>query len=229
MIAMTELSDAQARAEARQLAQEQAGLRRVATLVAQDAPPSELFDAVPREGGTLPGGDFAGLARFDGNAVVAVGVWAADGEHPPVPPCWRMQEGDPATTIARVRKAVRWGDWTNVPGPLAEFIRGVVGARSSVGTPIVVEGRLWGALALHSRRSASFPPDTEARMQQFTDLVGNAIANAEARGEVARLADEQAALRRVATLVAQRVGPDQVFQAVADEVAALFGHDFAAI
>ena len=74
----------------------------------------------------------------------------------------------------------------------------MLGVSSSVGCPIVVDGRLWGALAVHSKQSQPLPPDTESRIAQFTDLVGTAIANAESRGRGARLADEQAALRRVA-------------------------------
>ena len=72
-----------------------------------------------------------------------------------------------------------------------------------MGTPIVVEGRLWGAMIAASTHDERLPADTESRIGQFTELMATAIANAEARAEVARLADEQAALRRVATLVAQ--------------------------
>ena len=71
-----------------------------------------------------------------------------------------------------------------------------------------------------------FPADAEQRMAGFTELVGTAIANAESRAqleesrdEVHRLADEQAALRRVATLVARGVAPMEVFAAVVEEVA----------
>src|SRR4051794_27034760 len=216
----TAIASADARAEVGRLAREHAALRRVATLVAQDVPANELFDAVAREVGTLLGGDFAGLARFDDGFAVGLGAWAADGEHPPFPPRWPIQSGDPATTIEDACAPMRWNDWTDVPGPIAAFFR-EIGVRSSVGTPIVVEGRLWGALALHSKRGAPFPPETEARMQEFTDLVGTAIANAQARGDLSELAREQAALRRVATLVAERAKPEQVFSAVADEVAAL--------
>jgi len=98
-----------------------------------------------------------------------------------------------------------------------------------VGTPIVVEGRLWGAMALHSKQAAPLPPDTEPRMSQFTDLVATAIANREARGEVTRLADEQAALRRVATLVVRGVPPDEIFSTVAMELRRLFGADIATV
>ena len=83
-----------------------------------------------------------------------------------------------------------------------------------MGTPIMVEGRLWGAMLAAGTHDAPLPPDTESRIEQFTELMATAIANAEARAEVARLADEQAALRRVATLVAQGAPPAAVFDAV---------------
>ncbi|HEY2603026.1 MAG TPA: GAF domain-containing protein [Thermoleophilaceae bacterium] len=204
------------------LADEQAALRRVAMLVAEDAPWTELFGAVAREVGTLLRADFSAMARFEDNGVFTVATWAADGEHPPVPERWEMQEGDPATTIAETRRAARWNDWSDVPGPIAEFIR-QLGIRCSVGTPIVVQGRLWGALAIHSRRPVPLPSSTEERMAQFTDLVGTAVANAEARAEAKALADEQAALRRVATLVAREAPQAEIFNAIAKELAGLLG------
>jgi PAS domain S-box-containing protein len=218
----TAIANAESRGALARLAEEQAALRRVAVLVAEDVPASELFGAVTREAGTLLAGDFAGMARFEGDAVVTVGVWAADGGHPPVPSRWEMQPGDPATTIADTREPARWDDWAGVPGPIARFIR-ELGIRSTVGTPIVVEGRLWGALALHSKQSVPLPPETESRMAQFTDLVATAIANRQARAELARLADEQAALRRVATLVARDTPQAEVFAAIATEIARLLG------
>jgi hypothetical protein len=57
-------------------------------------------------------------------------------------------------------------------------------------------------------------------MGQFTELMATAIANAEARAEVG-LADEQAALRRVATLVAHGPAAGAVLDAVTAEVAEL--------
>ena len=65
------------------------------------------------------------------------------------------------------------------------------------------------------------PPDTESRLTAFSELVATALSNAEARAEVRRLAHEQAALRRVATLVARESPPAEVFAAVAEEVARL--------
>jgi GAF domain-containing protein len=120
-------------------------------------------------------------------------------------------------------------DWAAVPGPLAEFIHEVMRVRSSVGCSIVVEGEVWGGLAVHSQQHEPLVADTESRLRSFADLVATAIANRDARAEVARLAHEQAALRRVATVVARGTGPEPVFRAVAAEVGALIDCDTAAI
>jgi PAS domain S-box-containing protein len=218
------------RDELRALADEQAALRRVATLVAQDAPSSELFGAVAGEVGVLLGADLGGMIRYEEDGTVtSVATWAAVGEHPPVPERWQIEPGDPAWMILETRAATRVEDWASVPGPFAEAVRNNFGVSSSVGCPIVAEGRLWGALAVHSKQSRPLPADTESRIAQFTDLVGTAIANAQSRAEVGRLAEEQAALRRVATLVAQGVPPDALFSAVCEEVEAIAGSDGSAL
>src|SRR2546421_385511 len=80
------------------------------------------------------------------------------------------------------------------------------GWRSGVGAPVIVEGRLWGVVAVASSDRA-LPLDTEGRLSEFTQLAATAIANAESREQLRQLAEEQAALRRVATLVAQGAPP----------------------
>ena len=94
-------------------------------------------------------------------------------------------------------------------------------------SPIVVEGALWGGLVVHSKRAEPFPQDTESRLANFTELVAAAIANTESRAGLARLGEEQAALRRVATLVARGVPPAEVFASVTEEVGRLLGTDLA--
>ena len=56
--------------------------------------------------------------------------------------------------------------------------------RSAVGTPIIVDGRLWGLIAAGSSLEQPLPPDTEARLASFTELVATAVANAESRAEL---------------------------------------------
>ena len=93
-----------------------------------------------------------------------------------------------------------------------------LGMRSSAGAPISVEGRLWGVMIVASTREHALLPGTEYRLAEFTKLIATTIANTQARQEVSALADEQAALRRVATLVARGEPPRGVFAAVAQEV-----------
>ena len=88
--------------------------------------------------------------------------------------------------------------WERAATDLAQSLH----VRSAVGAPILVEGKLWGALMAATRGVEPWAENAETRLAAFTELVATAIANAETRAEVERLADEQAALRRVATLVA---------------------------
>jgi signal transduction histidine kinase len=180
----TAISNSASREELARLADEQSALRRVATLVARAVPERELFGAVIEEVGGLVGADLAGMIRYEPDVTVTpVASWGAWGEHPPWPHPWPADEIDPATLIARTRRPVRinWGD---VTGTIATLLRGV-GIRSSVGSPILVGGRLWGALAVHTTRPHPFAADTESRLANFTELVATAISNIEARAELA--------------------------------------------
>ena len=80
--------------------------------------------------------------------------------------------------------AARVDDLGKATGSYAASLRGV-GIRSTVGTPILVEGRLWGAVLAGTRRSVPLPADTESRIREFTELVATAISNIEARSELA--------------------------------------------
>ena len=216
------------------LADEQAALRRVATLVARGVPPEKVFAAVTEEAGRLLDTDLAGMARYEGDDTVTVlATWAAEdehgGAHPLVPGPWPLEGGDLATMISRTGRPVRIDDYRGVTGRIATFVRDELGIRASVASPIIVEGRLWGALFIHSKQTQPLPRDTESRLTGFTELVATAVANAEARAEVGRLAEEQAALRRVATLVAREASPAEVFSAVTEELGRILGADIAAL
>ena len=99
----------------------------------------------------------------------------------------------------QTRRPARIDDYTQATGPVAEVAE-ALGIRSAVGVPINVQGRLWGAIVVVSTREDPLPSDTEDRLTGFTGLVGTAIANAQARVELREFAEEQAALRRMATL-----------------------------
>jgi len=135
-------------------------------------------------------------------------------------------------TVRRTGQAARVNDYRDVPGG-EPYLR--EGLRSAVALPIHVDGRLWGAIAVGSGQGP-LPDGTEQRMTEFTDLVATAVANAQnqaaleaSRDELSRLLAEQAALRRVATLVARGTDPGEVFSAVAEEVRRLLGADSAGI
>jgi signal transduction histidine kinase len=182
----TAIANAESRAELARLAEEQATLRRVATLVARGAPPEEVFAAVTAEAGRLLGAHLAGMARYDSDDTVTVlATWAAEGEHPLVPGPWPLEGGDLASTISRTGRPVRIDDYRGIPGRIAAFVREELGIGSSVGCPIVVEGRLWGALFVHAKQTHQpLARDTESRLTGFTELVATAIANAENRAEL---------------------------------------------
>ena len=225
----------QAEAHARralELADEQAALRRVATLVAGGVAPDELFLAVSDELEQLFTANGSGIGRFepDGSGVVSVGS-RVQGRIPN----GSRQDLDKsliAGEIYRTGRAARIdliGDDVRDANSLGEMAQQVLamGYSSIVGAPIVVEGELWGLMTTSSSHS-SLPPDIEKRVESFAELIATAIANAENRAELAaseararELALEQAALRRVATLVAQGATPSDVFSAVAEEVAGI--------
>jgi PAS domain S-box-containing protein len=201
------------------LADEQAALRRVATLVARETPSEEVFAAVAREVGEVLGVDATHLGRYDPDGtVVSVGQW---GKYAGVPIGARYPlEGDSVSArVLRTGRPARMDSY-DAPGTIAQTVR-EIGIRFSIGVPISVEGRPWGVMIATSKGPRPFAEEVESRLEDFTELVATAISNASARAEVHALADEQAALRRVATLVAQGAPPSAVFNAVAEEVGEL--------
>jgi signal transduction histidine kinase len=127
------------------------------------------------------------------------------------------------TLVAETGRPARVDGYDDASGEAAEIARRH-GWCSSIAAPISVEDRLWGVMLVATQGPAPFPAGAEERLSAFTELVATAIANAQTREELERLAAEQAALRRVATLVAQAPSPHDLFEAVAEEV----GHLLAA-
>ncbi|HWM09816.1 MAG TPA: GAF domain-containing protein, partial [Solirubrobacteraceae bacterium] len=217
----TAISNSASREELAQLADEQAALRRVATLVAQGDPPSDVFAAVAQEVGLLLGVDATHMARYElDGAATGVAAWSVAGDHKPVGTRVSTAGDSIVGIVLLTGTAARMNGYENASGPAAALGR-ELGLRSSVGAPIVVDQHPWGVMIVSSKGDRSLPVNTESRIAAFTELVAMAISNTAAREEVARLADEQAALRRVATLVARELPPAQVFAAVAEEVGRL--------
>ena len=170
--------------EVRHLAQEQAALRRVATLVAMESAPEKVFASVTEEIGKLLRLDLAALLRYetDGSATTIAG-WSRDGRNLPVGSRWRLAPGTVAARVWTTGHAQRLDDYTSARGPLAETL-GDLGVRSSAGSPVIVEGALWGVMVGASRSEEPIARGTELRLGEFTHLAGTAVANAESRGEL---------------------------------------------
>jgi signal transduction histidine kinase len=228
----TAIANTDSRAALARLAQEQAALRRVATLVAQATPPEQVLAAVAEETGRLLDVDYTVLIRSDPeNMITVVGGWAATGGALPSPAGSRFEVGgrNVSTLTLRTGRASRLDAYVDVTGSIGNTGAQGWGFRSSVGVPISVEGRPWGLILVAYTRDQQLPADTEARLASFTELVATAVANTESRAALARLAQEQTALRRVATLVAHGAAPEQVFAAVTEEYARLVPVDAAAM
>jgi PAS domain S-box-containing protein len=212
-------------AELRERAQEQAALRRVATLVAREAPQSDLFTAIAEEAGRLLRAEQIAMLRYESDSTAVVLAWTGPSpEAFPVGSVHPLGGRNLASRVFRSGHAERIDDYATASGEIAETIRSS-GTRGAVAAPILVEGRLWGVLVAGTTQDEPLPPETEDRLGEFTDLVATAIANVEARTEVERLAQEQAALRRVATLVAHGSPPSDVLEAVAAEMRGVLDAD----
>jgi PAS domain S-box-containing protein len=204
---------------------EQAALRRIATLVARGVPASDVVDGVAIEAIRFLNADLALLERYepDGGATVV----ASRGEVAGRLPAGTRITMDRDTLMERVFRTgrpTRIGDYSDVPGHWAAVAR-EGGVRSAIGAPITVEGHLWGVMIVASATDEPLPLDTTERLAEFTDLVATAISNLEGRAKLRLRTEEQAALRRVATLVARGVSPTEVLDAVAEEAGKLLDAD----
>jgi PAS domain S-box-containing protein len=207
----------------RSLAEEQAALRRVAEVVARVPSVDELMDCVTEEAALLLGADAAHMVRYEEHELMTgMGSWSAPSAR--AIPSGEVRPIDSHTVVWKVRetgRSARLEGYDTLPGSLAARLRSM-GIRSSIGAPITVGGRLWGALTASRTGEEPFEPGTEERLERFAALAGQAIANAQARDEITSLAAEQAALRRVATLVAGSSPEEALFAAVSQEVGRLF-------
>jgi signal transduction histidine kinase len=173
------------RDELARLLSEQAALRRVATLVARGAPADELFAAVPEEAGQLLQAGHTTMIRYesDGTATI-VASWRRTGEAvPPIGDRQRLGGKNLTTIISQTRRPARIDGYADASGGLAVAAR-EAGFRSAAGAPVIVQGRLWGAMVASSVDEDPLPPDTEARLASFTELVATAIANTENLAEL---------------------------------------------
>ncbi|MBN1529598.1 MAG: GAF domain-containing protein [Thermoleophilaceae bacterium] len=154
--------------------------------MATDPDPRVLFDSVCEELAGVLGVDSTDMIRFDGDrSATVVGTWASGGA-PQFPVGSTIPvEGESVTAkLHRTEEPQRVDDYTQVTGTLATRLS-EFGIRSAVGAPVKVAGELWGAIMAVSAEPASFPRGTEQRIAAFAELVTAALANADAREQLA--------------------------------------------
>jgi signal transduction histidine kinase len=182
------------------LAAEQAALRRVATLVAEGAPPTTVFDAVAAEMEGLLAADRVSLSRYELGAEITVLAHRGSGAEL-VPSGSRLNhQGDNVQEmVRRTERPARMENFEEAHGSIAEVQR-TMGVRVVVAAPVVVEGRVWGVIGASWVGEESPPADTEERMAKFAGLLETAIANADSRDQLtasrARLVTEADEARR---------------------------------
>ncbi len=177
--------------------------------MARGTAPEEVFAAVAEEAGQLLPVDSASMCRFEADHTLTfVAQWGSVVTSFPVGSRWALGGHNLGTLVFGTGRPARVDSYADdSSGSIGTGIR-TAGLWSAVATPIIVQGRLWGLVAAGTILEQPLPPDAEARLASFTELVATAVANAESRAALARLAEEQAALRRVATLVARGAAPE---------------------
>jgi signal transduction histidine kinase len=178
----------QEQAELRRLAEELAALRRIAGLVADPAAAADaIFAAVAEEVALFLRADRGVVCRYEPDESMTVAAyWSEEERRLAVGTRIGLQGESLAATVQRSGRPSRVEGYEGLVGPVIELSR-TLGAmpRSTVGAPIVVAGRVWGAILASTTKSEPFPDDAESRLMGFTELVAAAISNAVGRVQLA--------------------------------------------
>jgi signal transduction histidine kinase len=162
---------------------QEAALRRVATLVARGVPPDEIFGAVVAETRELLGADAARLMRYEADGTATIIAASDPGIEIAVGTCVTLEGESLTSLVRRTGRPTRLETPEGTPGSIAGLLR-EQGIHTSVGVPVVVEGRVWGVMAAAWRQQQPISSDTEDRMAQFTELLATAIANAHSSAQL---------------------------------------------
>ncbi len=220
-LASAALSNAQANDDLRERAREQSALLRIAEMAASGADPTEVFGAIVRSASSILNGQLTTLMRFVDSKVVDVLAFSGAG----IPATGERLVIDPASVTAQVQRTgrpARIDNYQDAPGN--PFANDIAKLHASAGVPVWVDGRLWGVLAATSM-DGPLPAGVEEWLAQFAGTVATAISGAQARAELSALADKQAALRRVAEVIARGPKDNQVYDAVCEEAAHITNED----
>jgi signal transduction histidine kinase len=210
-------------AEDARLAEEQAALRRVATLVAARASEAEVVAAITAEVGRLYDADTANTLRWDGGALKVVGDWYRDGRPGRAGDVYSFGGDTISVRVIAASAPARVDSTEDLQTDFARERWRELGIDASIGAPVIVDGDVWGVVtASRFRGRESFPPSAEEHLGDFATLFALAIGNAAWQRSLAAMLEEQSALRRIATLVAGGRSAAEVLGEVVRQVAVSF-------
>jgi signal transduction histidine kinase len=175
-----------AQLELSRLAEEQAALRRVATLVAGYGTADEIFATVAQEVAQLLAADRGTVCRYepDGSMTV-VAYWTSEERGVPVGTRVKLEGDSVAALVQQSARPNRFDSYEGLSGPVVDMARSVGSEpRATVGAPILAEGRVWGVIVASSTTPKRFADDAESRLMDFAELVATAISNAVALEEL---------------------------------------------
>jgi signal transduction histidine kinase len=182
VIEATQRRAASTEAARSRLAEEQAVLRRIATLIAQGGPPEGVFAAVAGEMRQLVAADVTRIIRIepDGTATLVGGTNPGDQPGPLGP----IEPGLATAEVLRTGRTARIDNFDQVdPETVARWYGATGPSPHAVASPVVVAGSLWGTIVAGSL-DGPLPEETELRMAELTELLAIAIANASSRAEL---------------------------------------------
>ncbi len=169
--------------ENRALTAEQTALRRLATQVASDANPDQVFAQTAKEVAALLGVECGLVARFESDMAVPVGCWGIGESELHV--SFPLGGVGALAQVARSGRVARIADSQSIGDDAVARIIRRVGYRSAVAAPVHVAGRLWGALLAATTRADVLEAGAEERLERFAALVSLAISNAEGQARLA--------------------------------------------
>ena len=170
--------------ERRRLDSEQVMLRRLAVDVAAGREHSHLCGLVARELALLLAADGGRVVRYSGPGwVELLGTWRRSdfeqirpGEVLELAPSWALAKVQ--ATGRAARSELTRADAEKARAPLS----------ASLAAPVQVEGILWGAVAVAYADASAAHEKTLSQLERVAELISLAVANAEARERLARMA-----------------------------------------
>jgi signal transduction histidine kinase len=123
------------------------------------------------------------MGRFEpDDSVTTVASWSCAEVAFPTGMRWPTKGTNVAWIVLQTGRPGRIDDFSAATDPIGVAAR-EAGYTSAVGSPIVVEGHLWGLISATSTEGP-LPTGTEVNLASFTELVATAIANSSARSEL---------------------------------------------